>query len=180
MSRTAFHALVELASKSRQAARGLPSRKDAAPRWSGIGFSVLGQKFVTPVSHVSEMMEVPSSTRLPGVHPWVIGLSNVRGRLLPLFGLADFFGGSSVGNKKHHRVLVLETDTLYSGIVVDMAFGMQHFRSDSYGEFKHVLPEELEEFVEGAYRDVDGNAWPVFNMAKLAGDARFNNAAVLV
>lgn len=180
MSRTAFQALAELAVKSRKAARGLPARKDTAPRWSGIGFSILGQKFVTPVSHVSEMMEVPSSTRLPGVHTWVIGLSNVRGRLLPLFDLADFFSGSAVGNKKHHRVLVLETDALYSGIVVDMAFGMQHFTSDSYGECQQMLPEPLQEFVEGAYRDVEGNAWPVFSMAKLATDARFKNAALLV
>jgi len=177
MSKSAFQALTDLASKCRQAARGLPARQDAAPRWSGIGFSILGQKFVTPMSHVSEMMDVPDSTRLPGVHPWVIGLSNVRGRLLPLFDLAHFLGGVAKGNKKNHRVLVLETDELYSGIVVDMAFGMQHFTSDSFEQCDVPLDGSLQGFIEGAYRDVDGNAWPVFSMAKLAADARFRNAA---
>jgi len=176
---TAFQALRELASQSRQSAKGLPARQDSAPRWSGIGFSILGHKFVAPMSHVAELMEVPSSTMLPGVHSWVIGLSNVRGRLLPLFDLAHFFGGAINSPKKHQRVLVLETDNLYSGIVVDRAFGMQHFTSDSYGECKTELPETLDGFVDGSYSDVDGNAWPVFSVAKLAADARFNNVALV-
>ena len=177
--RSAFQVLQNLAARSRQSARGLPARQESAPRWSGIGFSILGHKFVTPMSHVAEMMEVPSSTRLPGVHSWVIGLSNVRGRLLPLFDLPHFFGGVISSSKRNHRVLVLETEALYSGIVVDMSFGMQHFPSDSYGACEQKLPEMLEEFVEGAYKDADGNTWPVFSMAKLAADTRFNNAAAV-
>ncbi|WP_075186249.1 chemotaxis protein CheW [Teredinibacter haidensis] len=179
MSRTAFQALVELAKKSRQSARGLPSRQNTAPRWSGIGFSILGQRFVAPMNHVAELMEVPSSTRLPGVHSWVLGLSNVRGRLLPIFDLPHFFGGAISGSRKHHRVLVLETDILYSGIVVDRAFGMQHFNSDSFGDYTEALPETMEDFIDGSYRDADGKAWPVFSMAKLAEDSRFNNAALV-
>ncbi|WP_185233483.1 chemotaxis protein CheW [Teredinibacter franksiae] len=177
--RSAYAVLRDLAAKSRQSARGLPARQDTAPRWSGIGFSILGHKFVAPMSHVAELMEVPNSTRLPGVHSWVIGLSNVRGRLLPLFDLPLFFGGVISSGKKNHRVLVLETDVLYSGVVVDMAFGMQHFTSDSYGAFDEPLPGGLSGYIEGAYQDADGNPWPVFSMAKLAADAKFNNAALL-
>ncbi|SMF61076.1 twitching motility protein PilI [Alteromonadaceae bacterium Bs31] len=176
---SAFEALSELASLSRTSAKGLPARQATAPRWSGIGFSSLGFRFVTPLNHVSELMEVPSATMLPGVQPWVLGLSNVRGRLLPLFDLAHFFGGAITQAKKYQRVLVLETDTLYSGIVVDRAFGMQHFTSDSYGESMESLPEPLAPFIEGAYSDAEGKAWPVFSMAKLAGDSRFTNAALV-
>ncbi|TVZ37235.1 twitching motility protein PilI [Alteromonadaceae bacterium 2753L.S.0a.02] len=179
MSDSAFQALASLAQRSRSSAAGLPARQDAAPRWSGIGFSLLGHNFVAPMSHVSELMELPAATRLPGVQTWVIGLSNVRGRLLPLFDLALFFGGAMTSPKKHQRVLVLETDTLYSGIVVDRAFGMQHFTSDSYGECQQTLPDTLTGFVEGAYNDMHGAAWPVFSMAKLASDSRFTNAALV-
>ncbi|ACR11639.1 chemotaxis protein CheW [Teredinibacter turnerae] len=179
MSDSAFHVLANLAQRSRTSAAGLPARQDAAPRWSGIGFALLGQKFVAPMSHVSELMELPSATRLPGVQPWVIGLSNVRGRLLPLFDLALFFGGSMTSPKKHQRVLVLETDSLYSGIVVDRAFGMQHFTSDSYTQVDDGMPESIEGFVEGAYNDMHGEKWPVFSMARLAGDNRFTNAALV-
>lgn len=175
----AFQALAGLAVLSRQSAKGLPAQIDSVQKWSGIGFTLLGHKFVTPMGQVTELMEVPPSTRLPGVQPWVVGLSNVRGRLLPLFDLPQFFHGHMSSQKKRHRVLVLETDTLYSGIVVDGAFGMQHFNADTFAELDGELPDEVAPFTEGAYRDSSGEQWSVFDFARLAEDARFINAALV-
>ena len=114
MSNPAFDALLDLAVLSRSSATGLPEKADVLVRWSGIGFSILGWKFVLPMGQVSELMEVPESTQLPGVQPWVVGLANVRGRLLPLFDLPMYFGGHLSAYKKRHRVLVLETQNFYN------------------------------------------------------------------
>ena len=81
--------------------------------------------------------------------------------------------------KKGHRVLVLETDSLYSGIVVDNAYGMQHFNADTFGDYEKELPTGVEPYTEGAYRDSFGEQWSVFNFARLAEDARFINAALV-
>lgn len=176
---TAYKALTSLAALSRKSAKGLPAQIDVVPRWSGVGFSFLGFRFVTPMGQMAELMEVPASTKLPGVQPWVIGLSNVRGRLLPLFDLPRFFGGAISGTKKNHRVLVLETENLYSGIVVDRAFGMQHFPADRFGPAQTEIKEEILPFVKGAYRDSRGEQWSVFNLATLAEDPQFLNAALV-
>lgn len=177
MANSAFEALASMASLSRQAALGLPAQIDAAPRWSGVGFSCMGYRFVVPMGQVSELMEVPTTTRLPGVQSWVIGLSNVRGRLLPLFDLARFIGGQIGAQKKSHRVLVLETESLYSGLVVDRAFGMQHFVADTYGRFEGDLPSRLGQFVKGAYRDSSNEPWCVFDIDALSHDPNFINAS---
>jgi twitching motility protein PilI len=58
----AFQALLDLAQRSRAAARGLPAQTDIRPHWSGIGFSLMGSNFVAPMGEVSEMLEVPSYT----------------------------------------------------------------------------------------------------------------------
>ncbi len=176
---TAFHVLASLAATSRQSARGLPAQVDVVPRWSGVGFSFMGFQFVTPIGQVAELLEVPPSTRLPGVHPWVVGLSNVRGRLLPLFDLAMFYGGKLAGLRKQHRVLVVETDKLYSGLLVDRAFGMQHFSVDSFAEGAEDLPESLQPYTQGSYRDASGTSWFVFNVAALVDEPRFANAALV-
>lgn len=176
----AYKTLTSLAALCRKSAKGLPSQIDVAPRWSGVGFSFMGNKYVAPMGQMAEMMEVPGSTKLPGVQPWVIGLSNVRGRLLPLFDLPRFFGGSMSGQKKSHRVLVLETENIYSGIVVDIAYGMQHFPADKFGPSKGEMVEEVKPFVKGAYRDTHGGQWLVFNLAMLAEDPKFLNAAAMV
>lgn len=176
----AFQVLSSLATISRQSAKGLPAQVDIAPRWSGVGFAFLGFQFVTPIGQqVTELLELPSSTRLPGVHPWVVGLSNVRGRLLPLFDIAMFFGGKLAGQRKQHRVLVVEANDLYSGLLVDRAFGMQHFTADSFVEASEVagdLPEVLQPYIQGAYQDA-GKTWFVFNVAALVEEPRFVNAA---
>lgn len=177
MSASAFQALVNLANISRASAKGLPAQQDAAARWSGVGFMCMGYRFIIPMGQVKEMMDVPSSTKLPGVSPWVIGLSNVRGRLLPLIDLARFFGGKLTHQKRSHRVLVLESDSIFSGLVVDQCFGMQHFVKDSYGEYQGKAPSTMRKSITGSYLDDSGAPWGVFDLNLLAKDPNFSNAA---
>lgn len=173
-----FAALQEIASRSLQSAQGLPAQIDAVPLWSGVGFTLGGYKFVAPMGEVSEILVQPPSTRLPGVKPWVRGVSNVRGKLLPLIDLEVFFGGALSGGRKSHRVLSLELDELYSGLIVNEVHGMQHFPVDTFSE---ELPKEVEPlapFLAGSYQQ-NGETWVVFSTFKLAQNSEFMNAAAI-
>lgn len=175
----AFQALVDLAELSKQHAKALPAQVDASPRWSGIGFSLLGSRFVAPLGQIAEMLEMPQYTKLPGVQPWVVGLANVRGRLLPLFDMPQFFGAKPAAQRKQHRILVVDSNNFYSGLIVDQAFGMQHFTSERYSETASGIPPEVEPLVDGSYTDAGGNTWAVMNIPALLQDARFINAALV-
>ena len=172
----AFQALVELAGRSRRAAKGLPAQVDIKPHWSGVGFTLLGRRFVVAMGEVSEMLEVPHYTRLPGVQPWVRGVANVRGRLLPLLDMAVFFDQRLSGHRKQRRVLILETENLYTGLIVDQVFGMQHFPVDSFVGSDAGEDDRLKPFVSGSY-ELSEHKWSIFSLAELAADARFINAA---
>ncbi|MFT7559898.1 MAG: twitching motility protein PilI [Flavobacteriales bacterium] len=175
-----FQALANLAAQSRKSAKGLPQKIEAVPRWRGLGFVSFGLKFVAPMGQITEMMEMPGYTRLPGVQPWVVGLSNVRGRLLPLFDLAMYMGGQISQHKKSHRVFVLETEELYSGLMVDRAMGMQHFETSKFTkQIESSVPDGLKSYITGAYRDSNDDAWHVFDFLRLAADSRFVNASLL-
>ena len=182
-AQTAFNTLVDLAARSRRSAKGLPAQSDIQQLWSGIGFVLMGQHFVAPLGEISELLEVPSYTQLPGVQPWVLGVANVRGRLLPLFDMAIFFGSQLDSHRKSHRVLVLEQDGLYSGLVVDAALGMQHFPVETYEAATGDLDAELKNLVGGSYRKPKANSpeeeqqWYVFSPIKLVDEPRFVNAA---
>lgn len=177
MTNNAFAALQSLANAN-IVGRTLPIAVDSAPRWSGVGFSLLGQRFVAPIGQVTEIMEVPSSTKLPGVQSWVIGLSNVRGRLLPLFDLGRYFGGVMSTHKKNQRVLVLETNSLYSGLVVDSAYGMQHFDMDNFDHNVEGIADQIRPFVDGRFISNTNDHWNVFSVSTLAQDSKFINAAI--
>lgn len=179
----AFTALLDLAQRSRQAAKGLPAQAAAVPHWSGIGFQLMNHYMVAPMGEFSELLEFPSYTKLPGVQPWVLGVANVRGRLLPLFDMAAFFGSRLEGQRKKHRVLVLETEGLYSGLVVDTALGMQHFPIETFSKELSDMHAGLQPFIRGSYAQSRGGLtsaeqrWYVFSPAALAEDPRFVNAA---
>ena len=171
-----FAALVALAQSSVHNAHGLPAQVDIKPHWSGVGFTLAGQRMVAPMAEVAEILSVPNSTRLPGVKPWVRGVANVRGRLLPLIDLELFFGGSLIGNRKQQRVLALEYGDMYTGLIVSEVHGMQHFPVDS---FHTKIAEEfnpVRQFLAGAYR-LHNRDWTVFSPFRLARDERFFNAA---
>lgn len=174
----AFQALVDLAESSKKHAKALPAPVEASPRWSGIGFSLLGCRFVAPLGQVAEMLEVPAYTRLPGVQPWAIGLANVRGRLLPLIDMPQFLGARAASQKKQHRVLVVDTNSYFCGLIVDQAFGMQHFTKEGFSEETEDLPSVFDSLVRGSYTDGVGNSWSVMNIPSLVKNPRFANAAL--
>jgi twitching motility protein PilI len=172
----AYSALVDLSRQSLGVARGLPAQIDITPHWSGIGFELLGAKFVVPMGEVSEMLEVPTYTRLPGVKSWVRGVANVRGRLLPIFDLASYFGERLAGPRKQRRILILETENVYSGLMVDNVHGMQHFPVDTFKDVPDSSPQETKNFVAGSYSQA-GHEWVVFSPKLLEQDDQFMNAA---
>lgn len=171
-----FDYLVKLSQKIRSAGPQLPAVSEAQHSWSGIGFSVLGQRLVAPLGEVVEMLHVPNSTRLPGVQEWVIGLANVRGRLLPLFDLEMFLGGKLSNNRARHRVLVLEMSDLYAGLVVSDGYGMQHFPQGLEAQSLPDAVSHLQPYSQGAYEHND-TLWTTFSPYNLIRDPRFFNAA---
>ena len=175
---SAYSVLQTLAKSSLSSAQQLPAQIDVVPQWSGVGFSLLGFDFVVPMEELEEMLEVPPYTKLPSVHHWVKGVSNVRGRLLPLFDLAAFFSGSLIGNKKYQRLLVLDNQHIYAGLWVDRVFGMQYFSVDTKNaQTPSDVPARVAEFVDGFY-EMDGRQWMVFRPQALLQDTEFLNVAV--
>ena len=171
--KTAYQTLADLAQKSLMAARQLPAQKDITPQWSGVGFSMFCKHFLVAMSELNEMLEVPAHTKLPGVQPWVKGVANVRGRLLPIYDLAAFFGELLIGNKKQQRLLVIDRNKTYAGLWVDQVFGMQYFDIASRNsELSPELPESIEDFIEGSF-ELEGITWSVFHPLKLMEKPNF-------
>lgn len=178
-SAQAFNKLLEVANHARQTAKGLPAQIDIKPHWSGIGFMLYGRRFVAPISEVSEMLEIPHYTQLPGVQTWIRGLANVRGKLLPLTDLAAFLGGRLEAPRRNRRILVVESDDIYSGLMVDGVFGMQHFPVDSYvPEMAGIQYPEMIPYLQGCFREENGRDWVVFSPWLLVSSERFFQASL--
>ena len=177
-STQAFNKLLEVALNARRTAKGLPSQLDIKPHWSGIGFTLFGQKFVAPMSEVTEMLELPAYTELPGVQSWVRGLANVRGRLLPLTDLAAYLGGKLEAPRRNRRVLVVENGDTYCGLIVDGILGMQHFPVDSYiSEMAGIDFPAMVPYLQGSFQEDGARGWVVLSPWQMVQDERFFQVA---
>ena len=172
----AFQYLLSLSHQVRASSPELPEQKEVQDSWGGIGFSLLGRRFIVPLGEIVEMLNVPETTRLPGTQSWVTGLANVRGRLLPIFDLEAFFGARLSSNRGQHRVLVIELGDLYAGLVVSQVFGMQSIAKNAQAM---AIDEDLAimaPYSDGAYEH-ESLVWSTFSPFKLIRDPRFFNAA---
>ncbi len=162
-----FDLLISIAERSRQLNVALPPRENARTHWNGLGFSLLGQRFVVPMSEVGELLRVPPTTKLPGVKPYVLGVANVRGRLLVVIDVAALIGEVSVLARAQRRILAMETPDQYFGFLVDESLGMQHFPSEAFSETVDEVDPKLAPFLNGCY-SLGGTVWPIFSLTKLA------------
>ena len=177
---TPFDLLYDLDQRAKRHAAGLPSEGDYTQYWNGIGFWLMGRDYVAPMSDVQEILHIPGTvTRIPGVQPWVSGVANVRGRLLPLIDLRGFFGlPSNDIDPARQRILVLSIDGIFCGLIVDGVFGIQHFEADTYSaSIPADIPESLRFCMAGSYQmefeNQPDKEFLVFSLLALAGSEQF-------
>ena len=83
-----------------------------------VTFSVAGEMFAVPMAPVQEIIRVPAVAQLPLAPPSLLGLANLRGRVLPIINLRRLFG---CGEREHDdatRALVIHIGQPL-GFVVD-------------------------------------------------------------
>lgn len=155
----------------RDRALALPAQQQSREFWSGIGFRLGGQYYIAPMGEVGEVLPEPRFTLLPGVKSWVMGVANVRGRLLPIMDLGAFLELEPGDSRKTRRVMVVEHQGLFAGLVVDEVLGMQHFEVDSFDETVGEIPDSVQPYVHGTFRRE--RDWAVFSPHVLVGDKGF-------
>ncbi len=123
----ALAALKRLESAAVSNAAPMPSRRDRQPEWQGLGFQVGGVRLVSAFGEISEVMTLPRVTAIPNVRKWLLGISSVRGRLLPIIDLHTYLSMTPTQPASEWRVLVVEDGDLVAGLLVEQSLGMQHF-----------------------------------------------------
>jgi twitching motility protein PilI len=170
-----FELLRELERRGREAAGvrdGTVGRE-----WVGVAFRLGPESFLVAREETREVMALPAAlTRVPGARPWIRGLANVRGQLLPVIDLRQYLGSGVTGTSRAVRVLVVNHRDLPAGLLVDEVLGFRRFAD---GDFQPVPPPTLlrcDRYLAGSFRR-DGESWPVFSLKLLVESPSFLQAA---
>lgn len=182
MPETHMSSVVQLLDDIRQ--RG-QDHKDSLPQrdvrgeafWSGIGFSLNGINYIVPIDEVVELIPVPQTTKVPGTKSWHKGVANLRGVLLSLVDLQEYLGRSSSRSILKQRVLVIDQEGSYLGLVVDEIRGLHHFDEDEQVEAGLTADAVLAPYIIGAF-ERDGELWRIFGIKELFESPEFHQVAV--
>lgn len=175
MASRGFIELLRLAdlAKARQSGRNNPDQED----WLGVVFESAGQKMIAPLGEVSEVLSLPELTTLPLTKSWLLGVANVRGRLLPLTDLAQFLGLQSKERLRNRKVMVIDQGEMFSGLLVDQVVGISRFVQSHYVAEEMPKSSPFARYNHGKFSK-DGESYFVFMPSLLLKDSRFLNAAL--
>ena len=174
----------------------VPAEQSDLNYWQGISFLLNQQRYVVQLGSVTEILLVPQTTPLPGVHQWVRGVANVRGRLIPIISLADFLTTDSnskstdtlkqttsrqaaprqTKTELSRRILVIEKKDMSVGLIVDEVQGMMQFSASTFTEeIPASLPDSIHPYTRGSYQK--DHHYVVFSIEGLITSERFLKAA---
>jgi twitching motility protein PilI len=156
---------------------GLPREQETNGERSGIAFRLAGSSLVVPLDEVVEILEFPPLTHVPMTSPWVRGMANIRGSLLPVIDLGGYLNDSMTKITARTRILVVDHNNVYTGLVVDEVFGMKHFMNDEYVASEVVVEEFLKPYMQNGFQSGE-RYWGLFSLHALAEMPQFLQVAV--
>jgi len=162
-----------------QHASPMPLVDEKPTQWQGLAFTVGGVKLVAGLGDVSELMPMPKYTSLPGVKPWLLGIANLRGRLVPVVDLHAYLGLRTTCPPNASKVFIVEDEEFSAGLVVEQSLGMAQFVEEDHAQ---ISPEgadhlgSLSTYVSGAFVR-DGETYHQVELGRIFKDEAFFDVA---
>lgn len=126
---------------------------------------------------VAEIIPVPRNiTRVPGVKRWLLGIANLRGKVISVSDLRDFLIERPTQRLPGSQIVVVRAGDWDYGLMVDEIVGMRHFGPQHRISSLEAVEANLRPYVIEAFLN-DNQHWLAFNTGKLLADPRFLNAA---
>jgi len=100
-----------------------PSAEPAEPGGDGVshfvGFRLEGQRYALPLDRVERALRMVAATPVPEALPWVAGVINLHGRVVPMVDLRQRFGQPSRKPHLDDRLLVVQAQEQTMALMVD-------------------------------------------------------------
>ncbi len=174
--RAPFLVLADYEQRSLAHVAGLPEQLDAPGLWRGVAYRVGAHRLASGFDEVVDILSMPGLTPVPGSQPWMLGVANVRGTLLPVVDLKQFLEGERTVLHEGQRVLVVRQPGGDVAVTIDEMYGQRSFVDAQGIDAEPVADGRYAHFVDRAYR-MNEQDWGVFSLERLARTPEFRQAA---
>ena len=112
-------------------------------------FRLASERYAVESRLVQEVHPLRDLTPLPCTPPFVLGIVNVRGRILPVLDLKKFFDLPERGLTDLHRIILVRGNDLELGLLADVIVGVRSVEADSLQPSLPTLTGIRADFLKG-------------------------------
>jgi purine-binding chemotaxis protein CheW len=94
-------------------------------------FGLASERYAIERRYVQEVHPLRELTPLPCTPPFILGIVNVRGRIVPVLDLKKFFELPERGLTDLHRTIIVRGHDLEIGLLADVIFGINAVPAES-------------------------------------------------
>jgi len=135
----------------------LPTAQPETEMENSFGIRIGSLGFLISTATYCEVLDKIQISSLPNVHPWISGLLNLRGNLVPVFDLHRALEEQAADLKKR-RLFVIDRGDKAAALWIDNLPEIKTGASLLALKKLPLLPENLQRFVTKGYEQ-DGQIW---------------------
>lgn len=117
-----------------------------------VGFELGGQKYAFHIEQIQEILIPTAVTRIPEVPPYVEGVSNLRGTIIPIISLRRLFGLEGIAPDDETRTVVVNVGTRIMGCTVDAVSRVMRITTDQIQAAGETVMAAGRRYIEGFAR----------------------------
>ena len=131
-------------------------------------FRLAQERYALETRYVREVYPLKDLTPLPCTPPFVLGIVNVRGSILPVFDLKKLFDLPEEGLTDLHRIIIVHGHNLELGLLADLSLGVRSIPLSSLQPSLPTLTGIRGDYLKG----VTAERLVVLDLASLLADPR--------
>ncbi|HEY4553715.1 MAG TPA: chemotaxis protein CheW [Bacillaceae bacterium] len=123
-----------------------------AETYKAIVFRLNEHEYSIPVQHAKSIEKIKQITRVPNVPPYIKGVINLRGSIIPMLDLKARLGIGTAEFSDHTRAIICQVGSIEAGLIVDSANDVVDIPCEP-GEMQAAAGEEVhEDYVAGVVK----------------------------
>ncbi len=99
-----------------------------------VEFNIADETYAIEHKYIKEVYQVSEIVPIPNVPEYVIGIINLRGEIISVIDMKNFFGMPQKGVTNLNNVLVLANDNMKFGLLADEVLGTKKIAKTSFQE----------------------------------------------
>ncbi|BCB95354.1 chemotaxis protein CheW [Dissulfurispira thermophila] len=135
-----------------------------------VTFTLGNEEYAVDILKVQEINRMKEITRVPNSPPYVEGVINLRGKVIPVVNLRKKFGLAEKENDEQSRIMIMDIQGITMGLVVDSVSEVLRVPSNIVEPTPPMASDISTEFIKGIAK-LEDRLIILLDMDRLLGKA---------